>query len=760
MLAALAALALLGVVCVVATLWYFSRGLPSIEALRDYRPPQTTRVVDRNGETIGEIFNERRTVVPMSKIPRVLVLSVLAAEDADFYQHKGLDYQGIARAVVRDLIAGRPAQGASTITQQVVKLILLTPERTITRKIKELILARRLEQQMSKDEILNLYLNYVNFGHGRYGVEQAAQYYFGKPAIELSLAEASLIAGIPQSPARLSPRTHEKAAERRQTYVLGQLKNKRAAYWPDLSMDAISAAADEEIVLREFERTTNPAPEVMQMARDALKKAAGDEAITEGGYTVHTSLDLHAQRSARAALRAGLTALDGRQKLLGPTNDKRSKRSPPDMTTLRFGRTYPAIVARADDEQEQLRLKIGEHEVVLPMKYVARYNPDSLSPSAFATPGHEIPVSMVQLPTEQSGGVVRLERGPQGAVVAIDVRTRDVLALVGHYEESSGFDRATRAIRQPGSAFKPIVYALGIKSRRFTAASMMFDAPAVYDEWKPQNYEKWSFAGAVRLRDALAHSINMVAVSMVEELGAKAVISFSKDLGITTKLEADLALALGASGVKPIELVNAYATFASGGRWGPTAIIKRIEGPTGVIPLPDRTPPRQVLRPDEAYVITSLLRSVVDYGTGASAQRLQRPVVGKTGTSNNARDAWFVGYTPDVALGVWVGYDDHRSLGRRESGTRAALPIWIDAMKGAVDPSSKPDFVAPTQVVTETIDPASGLLAYEGQTDAVQEVFLAGTTPTERARPPDVADPSSFLIEQMEPESQDQVVDP
>ena len=752
----LAVLALVGVAALMGTLWYFSRGLPSVDVLSDYQPPQTTLVLDRHGDTIGEIFTERRTVIPMSKIPRVLVLSVIAAEDADFYQHDGFDYQSIVRALARDLFAGRRAQGASTITQQTVKLMLLTPERTISRKLRELILARRLEQKLSKDEILNLYLNHINFGHGRYGVQEAARYYFGKDADKLTLAEASLIAGVPQSPRRLSPRSHPEAARRRQLYVLGQLESKREVYWPDLSQQAIEEAREADVEIQDRAPSTNLAPEVVSLARQALRDHAGQDALTEGGYRVHTTIDLKAQLEARDALRKGLEAVDKRQKYQGPSNAKKSRRKAPDTKILRFGRTYPATIVSADDDKLEIKLSIGEHEVVLRMKDVNRYNPDELKPSEFATPAHTLPVSMVQLPTDKSLGVVRLERGPQGAVVALDARSRDVLALVGHYEKSSGFNRALLAIRQPGSTFKPLVYALGIRSRRFTAASLMLDAPAVYDEWKPQNYEKWNFQGAVRLREALAQSINMVAVRMIEEIDPKNVIEFAKSLGITTDLEPNLALALGASGVKPVELVNAYATFAAGGRWAPTKIITKIEGPEGLVSLPKPARSHEALTASEAYIVSSILQSVVDRGTGARAKKLGRAVAGKTGTSNNARDAWFVGFSPTIVSGVWVGFDDHRPLGGGESGPRTALPIWIDVMERIDKTPKETTFAKPNDIVTVSIDPASGLLAYENQIDSIDEVFLNGTAPTEQARPPDVADPSLFLIEQIEGEESEE----
>lgn len=739
-----------GALLVVGGYAYFSRGLPSVASLRDYRPPQTTRVYDRNEEVIGEIFTERRTIIPMSQVPRNVVLAVLAAEDADFYEHEGLDYTGIMRAIARDIVEGRAAQGGSTITQQVVKLMLLTPERTISRKIRELILARRLENELTKDQILHLYLNNVNFGHGRYGIQEAAQYYFEKDARELTLAESSLLAGIPQAPARLSPRGHPEAARRRQRYVLAQLEAKREVYWPDLSVEAIQAARDAEIEPVPLSDGWSAAPEVLAIARRALREAAGEEALGTGGYEVHTTVDLAVQREARRALQEGLRALDERQGYRGPIRRKhrRGPRATPKTDRLRMGRTYVARVTGTNDEREKVELDVAGHRALAHMQDAARYNPNGKKASAFTRKGDLFPVSITQLGTDEDPAIARLERGPEGAVVVIEPRSRDVLALVGGYAAKSGFNRATQAIRQPGSTFKPIVYARAIQSRRFTPASIVVDAPAVYDEWKPRNYEQWNYQGAIRLRQALARSINMVAIRVVEDIGVQDVAQFARQNGITTKLEEDMALALGASGVRPIELTNAYATFAAGGRWAPARIVARIVGPDGAdIPSPPREPARDVMAPSEAYVITSMLRSVVTEGTATPAQRLERAVVGKTGTSNDTRDAWFVGYSPSVVIGVWVGFDDQRSLGRRETGTRAALPIWIETMNEADRTPKDTDFAMPSGVITVRVDPESGLLAYPGQEDAIDEVFLVGTAPVEVARPPDVADPTLFLME-------------
>jgi penicillin-binding protein 1A len=534
------------------------------------------------------------------------------------------------------------------------------------------------------------------------------------------------------------------------------LEAKREVYWPDLSEAAIAAAREEKVEPTALPESSGSAPEVLTIARHALRTAVGDEALRGGGYEVYTTIDLSLQSHAREALQRGLRAIDERQGYRGPLRRAKRKGGPKatkPSNSLRMGRTYVAQVTGTDDELERIRLEVAGHPAVLHMHDVVRYNPNRRPASGFCRKGDLLPVSITQMGAEDDPAVVRLERGPEGAVIAIEPRSRHVLALVGGFAAVNGFNRATQAIRQPGSTFKPIVYARAIQSRRFTAASLVVDAPAVYDEWKPRNYEQWNYQGAVRIREALAHSINMVVIRVVEDIGVHDVAEFARQDGITTKLEEDMALALGASGVKPIELTNAYATFAAGGRWAPVQIVTKIVAPDGTrVPLEPGETARDVMSPSEAYVITSMLRSVVTEGTGTPAQRLERPVVGKTGTSNEARDAWFVGYSPSVVAGVWVGFDDQRSLGRRETGTRTALPIWIDVMEAADKSPKDTDFAMPSGVIVTQIDPVSGLLAYEGQEDALGEVFLTGTAPVNVARSPNVADPNLFLMEQFDEE--------
>ena len=765
----------IGALGVAGLIAYHSRDLPDVRTLRDVEEPQTTRVVDREGEVLGEIFTERRTVVSIDRIPRVLVLSVLAAEDADFYQHEGFDYAGLFRAVVRGILSGGRFRGTSTITQQLVKNMLLTSERSLARKIRELVLAYRLEQEFTKDEILELYLNHINFGHGRYGVQEAARFYFGKDVSELTLAEAAMLAGIPQSPTHLSPRTHPEAARRRQEFVLAQLEDKREEHWPDLSAEEIQRARETPIELVPLPESRQSAPEIVEMARRTLHELVGEEAARRGGYTIHVTIDADLQRATRAALQEGLRGYDDRHDLEAPFRRQRLRRGerprPLDrVAELRVGGTYDAMITDRDDQLGTIGLDIGGHQGVASIDGVARWNADELPPTRFAEEGARVRVSVLALPEDDDpdDGVpararARLELGPQGAAILLDPRSREVLALVGGYDAEPGFNRAVQAQRQPGSTFKPFVYALGIRTRRFTPASIVIDAPGVYGNWQPRNFEGEEYRGEIRLREALAISSNAVAARLMDDLGSPAVVGFARELGFTTDLEAapsagadpatadvNMALALGAREVRPIELANAYAVFASGGRWAPWQLVSRIEGPGGAdVPLPPRGEPHDVLSTEESFVVTSLLTSVVAQGgTGARARDLGRPVAAKTGTSNEARDVWFAGFTPELVGVVWVGFDDQRSLGARETGGRTALPIWVSAMRTAIGDRPRTEFPQPAAVVTATVDRRTGLLPYVGQTDdTIEEVFLEGTVPTEHAPEPGTLDAASFLMQ-------------
>jgi penicillin-binding protein 1A len=716
--------------------------LPKIEKIADYHPRQITRVVDREGRPLGDIGTEQRTLVPISKIPKVFLDAVVAAEDGTFYQNQGVDFWGILRAGRDTLMKGRFAGGGSTITQQVVKQLLLTPEKSLRRKFQEWILARQLTTKLTKQEILEIYVNENNYGHARYGCEEAARYYFGKSISDVNLGEAALLAGLPQIPTNLSPRTHPEAAKRRQMYVLGQMV--KLGYVKQAEADKVAAQPIQ--LVPPAQARDSVAPEAVASVYRRLKESYGDRLPTLG-VTVKSTIDVKLQELARESLERGLENIDDRQGYRGPNGHlsgnalekHRAALKAAHHNGIKDSETVEAIVERFDKggAKGRMILDLGGSTGVVDLAAETRYGRGAKPLTERFKPGDLVRVRFA--PDRRHGEKevpVSLELGPQAAMVVMDPQTRDVLALVGGYDfHPGGYDRSQRALRQPGSAFKPFLYAAAIESGRYTAASIVNDAPEVYDLWKPQNHEKEQFRGPVRLRTALALSINTVAIKVMDDLKLPLVRDFAHRMGITAELPDSLGLsaALGTCVVTPLELANAYSTFVAAGQRGEPRMLLSV-GDEAVPP----TPTQPALRPETAYVLVSLMRSVVDEGTArAAAGRIRRPIAGKTGTSNDlnygTKDAWFVGFTPDLLAAVWVGFDDGgRSLGRGEAGARSALPIWIEFMAKALANRPARDFVQPPGVKIMQIDATTGLLAPPGA-EGIAEVFIAGTEPKDVA---------------------------
>ena len=803
----LLAMGILGAGAGVAGYHYFNQGLPDVAELRslnERKSPQVTRVLAADGTVIAEIYKERRTTVPREKIPDVMISAVLSAEDADFYQHEGLDYWGMGRALLNSAKAGHVTGSGSTITQQVVKNLVLTPEKTFQRKAKELILARRIEQALTKDEILTLYLNAVYFGHGRYGVQEAARFYFGKDVSALTVVEAATIAGVIQSPERLSPRKHPERCKERRAYVLNQMAEK----------GFITEAAAKEAMGTPIKLAPAPQenlPEAgwfVDVVKKQLVDAFGEEKVLEGGLRVETTLDIKRQRVALAAVQHALLAIDERQGFghkVKHTSDpdgwhKKAaaalKNEPPP-----FDKILDARVSAVNDGS--LVLDVGTAQAEIPLENLDRYWPhapladapkpkgkagkdskDALDAAAAGVaPGDVLPHpadaapwqvgDILQVRLRSDGArppeVMRAELavGPQASFVAIDPRTREVKALVGgeSYVEYP-FDRITQSKRQPGSTFKPFVYGAALASRKFTAASIMLDAPESFSMgpdkwWKPENFSG-KYEGPLRLRKALAKSINTVAIKLIAspDVGVQAVQQFAMKAGLPGPLVDNLTLALGSSEVRPIELANAYATLAADGRYAEIRTIKAVSDPDGPLDAPflHAVPPEQRLPEDEVWVLRNVMRSVITEGTGTALKNLPRPLVGKTGTTNNARDAWFVGLLPDQVMVAWLGFDDNRTLGRKETGGQAAVPI-VKTYAETFE-TSGPDWPPPPAgVVIARIDPTTGLLLQlpEGSDDpegaggeakalpGLDEAFLAGTVPTLTAAAPGEVTAQNFL---------------
>lgn len=703
----------------------YGADLPSVEALKaGYNPPQITRIVAQDDTLLAAEFTERRTVIPLEQVPNPAKLAFLAAEDASFYEHEGINYLGLARALIANLKAGRTVQGGSTITQQVVKNVLLDSSRSLRRKVREFLLSLRLEQSLSKDEIFWLYLNHIYLGHARYGVEEAARYYFGKHARELGLDEAAILAGVIASPENYSPRRDAQKALKRRQFVMDQMLRKgfvtQAVYDQVLQMPLRLAPTTES--------ESRLAPEIVHTAKEVLTEVLGN-AKNSGGYTIHTTIDPELQAAARQAVRANLDRYMDRHKLLPPYKSAEIKSwGAPFQGQPRKHRVYVGVVEKADDLSGVLDVRVGDVVGQLALSTESRYNPTGLPPSEFATVGAVLRVSLLEEPDGETKPNLRLELGPQSALVAMDVRTREVVANVGSYEAlGGGLDRVTQMRRQPGSSFKPIFYSYALHSRRFSPASVI---PVKHRGHGVPDEGPLSIA----LRDAVAQSNNDAATFVLQEVGVENVVQWARALGIASPLQPDLSLALGSYEVTPLELLNAYVAFASGGTvQAPRYIDKVLAADGKEIALPKLPPATSVLTPEEAYLTTSVLRSVVESGTGRGANKLNREVAGKTGTTNEVKDAWFIGYSTDIACAVWVGYDDTLPLGKAESGAVTALPAWTDFMAAAHEKRPQTRFVRPSSILTIHVDPASGLLAGPGQAESHLEEFLPGTEPTEMA---------------------------
>lgn len=750
---AAAILAALGAGTLVGGYLYFSRDLPDFHSLSEWRPPQTTRVFAADGTLLAELHEERRTVVPRERIADVLVQAVLSAEDADFFRHEGLDYTGMLRALYNSARAGRLTGSGSTITQQTVKNLVLTQAKTYERKAREIILARRIETRLSKDDILTLYLNAIYLGHGRYGVQEASRFYWGRDAAEVTLAQAATLAGLISSPERLSPRKHPERAKARRRFVLREMAEN--GYISKARQEAADRAP---LALAEPPDThLADAAWFVDAVRAQLAESLGDEVLKRGGLRVTTTLDTKRQKAAVAAVRAGLRALDERQKFGRPERTAKNaeawirkrakalKGAPP-----RPGQVVPARVASVGPEALELDLGVGK--ATLPRAALARFAKDG-RPGMAA--GDVVKVTVrADGPRHPEVMHATLASAPQAALVAIDPQSGDVLALVGGYDHAANpFNRATQARRQTGSAFKPFVWGAAYASRRFTPATVMVDAPETWPLtkgkwWKPKNYSG-KYRGPLPLSEALAHSVNSIAVRLADEVGVAEVHRFARDTGMEQPLTDNLTVALGSSELTPLELATAYATIASGGRRSRPRLVVGISGPDGPLATDLTAEPKveTTLEPAIAHVLRETMRAVVTEGSGRSLKRFPRPVAGKTGTSNEARDTWFVALLPEVVTVAWVGFDTPRSLGRGEAGSRTALPLvkrYLEAVE-TEGPSWPP---APEGVVTRLVDRASGKLAAPGNEGAAEVAFLTGTEPTELALAADELDAGTFVMRQ------------
>ncbi|MCA2978926.1 MAG: PBP1A family penicillin-binding protein [Myxococcaceae bacterium] len=808
------------------TFWYFSRDLPDVDALHHWRGPQVTKVTCRGGPVCAEFFTERRTWVDVTTLPKHVRDAFLAAEDADFYAHHGLDWVGIARSAVKNLKPGGLKSGASTISQQTCRRLLLSTERTLARKVREWILTPRMEAALSKDEILSLYVNSIYFGHNRYGIEEASLFYFGKRAKDLSVGEAAVIAGTVQSPVRINPLTNVVRAKKRQRYVLEQL-------WKKGFVDRAAAEAFIEAPIVLGPRPPAPVGQgYAEEVRKLLVAQFGEKTVMEGGLAVDISMDPKLQAAAEAAVRKGLEAVDRRQGYRGPVGAvdlahftrlrplletrlaEAGKRRPDDVLVADLAvlksLTPPAEsedpFAEPEDpvlldepipsEDEQLARAVGVKvlsEAVETVGVVTRLDQATqtalvdligreaqLSFDALAWARRRSDAGALGPPPKgiadvvAPGDLVRVRLGRalpastrleatlaqvprvQGALLALEPTRREVVAMVGGYDfATSAFNRATQARRQPGSSFKPFLYAAALESGRYTPITRVNDAPVQVRDpftgkaWEPKNFEKAGFDGPITLRRALTLSKNTISARLVEDVTVDGLIAMARRAGIRAELPQSLTLCLGTGEVTMLEIANAYATLHSQGQFAEPVVLRRVakrrEGGGEQVLLERSAAFEPAIAPAVAFLTTSLMRSVVEEGTAVAVLELKRPAAGKTGTAQEYRDAWFTGFTQQYVASAWVGFDDHAPIGSLETGGRAALPLWLEFMKAAHQGLPALDFPVPEGVTAVKIDPVSGKLA-GASVPGRQEYFLAGTEPTEEAPRPGTVDPNDFLL--------------
>jgi penicillin-binding protein 1A len=862
-----------------------NNSLPEVLSLADYHPLLVSSVYSKENKKIGEFFRERRELVPFEKMPKHLVQAFLAAEDDQFYEHSGINLQAILRATLVNIRAGRTVQGGSTITQQVAKTLMLSSERTLTRKIKDVLLAIKMEKSLSKDEILYLYLNQIFFGQSSYGVGVACETYFRKPVEKISLAESAILAGLPQAPSRYSPVLNPKRAKERQVYVL-----RRMAAVGYIDEQTAEAAIKQPIKVYVKEKYERIAPFYLETLRQMLVKNLGEDIVLDTGIKIYTGLDLDKQLVAQDSVELGLKALDKRQGYRGPLKnipdaeiavflEEEKKKLQADVSPLRIidgeGNMTVAMDEKSsqkDNKNEKAKLKIPEYykasediegvvvqvddvwglvEVHLPeskglieidtMNWARKPNSKVRSdsdtikkPSEALKKGDVIKVKVVEdqfiserlqkliqvnpkakdkdrlagqkVPNTQGFYRLHLEQDPevQGSLLSLDNETQEVLAMVGGLNfEKSEFNRTIQAARQTGSSFKSIVY-LAALDKGYTPATPILDAPVVFEEsvsaedvegqqqegdspqtktWKPSNHSK-SFEGDILFRNALVKSLNVPTVRIIEDIGVPWVAEYSKRLGIFSPLNKDFTLALGSSSVTLYEMTKVFSQIARLGKRNRPVLVHKVVDKSGKVILEHLTldqrfeteqksiegefeakrksflelkkkfdsdsqnedlkklvekephlyfeDPDQLIDPTTAYLITTLLRATIEdpNGTAVRARALGRDVAGKTGTTNGYFDGWFVGFTPQITTGIWVGFDQERSIGVGEVGGRAAIPIWVPYMQSAHQSLPEVTFQAPPGIVVANIDSVTGKLPSGSSKNIIRQAFREGTEPT------------------------------
>lgn len=719
----------------------FAKGIPSVEELKQYKAIPGTKIYADDDTLIGEIKIEKGIFVPIGRMPEYLVNAVIAIEDTRFWRHKGIDYFAILRAAVKDVLHVGLKEGGSTITQQLAKITFLTPEKTVQRKAREAVLAVKIEKNLAKKEILELYLNRVYLGHGAYGMEMAAKAYFGKPVGEITLPEAALLAGLIRAPSTYSPYNNLTKAKERQETVLARMEDEGYIKRPERDK-----AIKQPLYLSTIRRGQEANNYFIEYVKKSIEESYGEDLVYKGGLRVYTTLSRGAQIAAARSLQEGLRELDKRRGWRGPIDHREVNAE----KELKKKDSNGSLVASAGDISSGIVLKVSTRDAVIKARGITGRllveNAQWASTILDVKTGRTRQIKNFTLDKIlKVGDVVRvgfkssrgneltLEQEPEaeGALIALDPATGFIRAMVGGYDYAkSEYNRAIYAKRQPGSAFKPVIYATAMDNG-FNPASVINDEPVTYKggpkgDWSPENYDH-KYYGPTRLRDALAYSRNIVTVKLVDTIGVDRVIEFARNIGLEEEMPRNLSIALGSLSVTPMELAMAYSVFANNGMRMKAKTIKYITDSKGRILETNEPEGEQAISPETSFLITSMMEDVVNYGTGWRAKALGRPVAGKTGTTNDYRDAWFVGYVPDMLSCVWVGFDDMRPLGNQETGARAASPIWVNFMK-TVEIGEHFDFTMPEGIVSYSIDPDNGLLVRDG-TYGIREFFKNGSQP-------------------------------
>ena len=782
-LAGIGGLAVAAAIVGIAVIAHVTRDLPSLEAIQNYAPALVTTVYSEDGKMIAEFSQERRKILKFEEIPPVVIDAFTSAEDDQFFSHRGINPLSILRAAFKMFRAGGAiAGGGSTITQQVAKNLLLTPEKSFSRKIKEALLAFRIENALTKQEIITLYLTHIFLGSGAYGVESAARTYFGKSTKDITIPEAAVLAGLPQAPSKDNPLVNPKASKMRQEYVLSRMLETRK-----ISREQYDEAKKTPLSIRNKRAEEKLAgPYFVEHVRRYLTEKYGADKVLSGGLKVYTTMNIEAQKAAEAAINAGLQTVDKRIGLRKPKKHLKDdaeieafllaqhkeiqERSfeykilapdrqlllPPESegkTFLEVGKNYEGVFVGLD-KARSLKVRLGKRHGFIKLenyRWALYANPEDVFPErTIRDPSRDLKVGdVITVQPKQLGDVQDeyvLEQDPlvQGALLSYRIPDGALLAMVGGYDfyvTHSEFNRSYQAVRQPGSTFKAYIYACALDSG-LTPSTLIVDSPIVYrdnDEktqvekvWKPGNFGE-RFYGDTLLRTAITHSRNIPTIKLLQYLKIANVVEYAKKLGVKSPLAEDLSLALGSSGLTLEEQMRAWGVFANRGERLNNHFILKVVDREGTILEEFKAPPAERVIPETtAFLATSLLRSVVENGTGQPVKELGRPVAGKTGTTNDFKDALFLGYIPQMITGVWIGFDEDRPLGHNETGGIAAAPIWLSYMKKATADVEAKDFDQPAGIIQSEIDAETGDVPTARTRKKIKEFYVDGSAPGQK----------------------------